>query len=96
MLERVLNKIGLYTEKQIREIGFYTEEVEIRLEKYMSFCDSLKEENEKLKDGINRLISSLKISEEVKSNAVREAEEFRKENEKLRIRVAKSVKRRRR
>ena len=96
MLERVLNRIGLYTSKQIKEIGFYAEEVEIRLEKYMSLCDSLKEENEKLKDEINRLISSLKISEEVKANAVRETEELRKENEKLRIRVAKSVKRKRR
>jgi chromosome segregation ATPase len=96
MIEKVLNKIGFYTARQMREIELYVGEVEVKLEKYISLCDSLKEENEKLKDKTKRLISSLKISEEVKSNAVREIEELRKENEKLKIRVAKSVKMKRR
>jgi len=89
MLEKVLNKLGLYTAKQIREIEFYTEEVETRLEKYMSFCDSLGEENEKLKQDYENLIVALKVCKDEKANALKEVE-------KLKLEIAKRVKRRRR
>ena len=113
MFVRLLNKIGLYTAKQIKEIEFYTEEVEIRLEKYMSFCDSLGEENEKLKQDYENLIAALRVCEDKKRELLLENEDLRRalenrkkqidmflkdfervsdENEKLRLKIAKSVK----
>jgi len=57
MLEKVLNKLGLYTTRQMREIKLYVDVVEVRIEKYISLCESLKKENEDLR---------LKIAKRVK------------------------------
>ncbi len=49
MIEKVLNKLGLYTTRQMREIKLYVDAVEVRIEKYISLCESLKKENEDLR-----------------------------------------------
>ena len=49
MIEKVLNKLGLYTARQMREIKLYVDAVEVRIEKYISLCESLKKENEDLR-----------------------------------------------
>ena len=57
MLVKLLNKIGLYTARQMRELSFYTEAVEARVDKYVLKCKKLEDENEKLR---------LKIAKRVK------------------------------
>ena len=57
MLVKLLNKIGLYTARQMRELSFYVDAVEARVNKYVLKCKKLEDENEKLK---------LKIAKSVK------------------------------
>ena len=73
MIERVLNRLGLYTK------GQYFELVEMLVTS--GNC-------------IKHYSNALEASEEAKANAIKENEELKKEIEKLRLKVARSVKRR--
>ena len=93
MIEKVLNKLGLYTKRQYLEIKAQKEnyEKDIELWKkaanvYRSETNHLSEENIELKEEILRLINALKTSEEVKISVIKENEELKKEIESLRLR----------
>ena len=73
MIERILNKLGLYTKEQ------YFELVEM-----LVTSDNC----------IKHYSNALQASEEAKADAVKENGELKKEVEKLRLKVARSVKRR--
>ena len=60
MIEKVLNKLGLYTTRQMREIKLYVDAVEVRIEKYISLCESLKKENEDLRLKIAKVTKPIK------------------------------------
>jgi hypothetical protein len=64
MIIKFLNKIGLYTAKQIRTEKLYVEAIDARLRVYMHKCKSLEEENKSLKNEIGDL--KLKIAKSVK------------------------------
>ena len=81
MIEKILNGLGLYTEKQFNSVYRRFKELEGEL----MIC----------KAGRVKLVFAIKASEDAKANAVKENEELRKEVEKLRLKVARSVKRRR-
>ena len=89
MIERILNKLGLYTEKQcmnfLQKIGNLREE-NIELEK----------ENEKLREEVKDKELGIGILCESLEKLGDENKELRKEVEKLRLKVARSVKRRKR
>ena len=82
MIERILNKLGLYTKKQFDSVYRRFKELEGEL----MIC----------KAGRVKLAFAVKASEEAKADAVKENGELKKEVEKLRLKVARGVKRRRR
>ena len=81
MIERILNKLGFYTEKQFDSVYRRFKELEGEL----MIC----------KAGRVKLAFAIKASEEAKANAVKENKELKKEIERLRLKVVKSVKRKR-
>jgi len=78
MLVKVLNRLGLYTSKQ------YDELLDLHLGLTVDYVF--------LEVKHRRLIKALKASEEVKSEAIREKEEIRREFEKLRKKYIRRVK----
>ena len=46
MLVKLLNKIGLYTARQMQELSFYAEAVEARVNKYVLKCKKLEDDFE--------------------------------------------------
>ena len=89
MFERLLNSIGLYTKKQ------YMFEV-VR-------ANNCEEEYEVLDDMVfgleiekNKFLKSFRECEELRRELIKENEELKKEIEKLRLKVIRSVKRKRR
>ena len=61
---KLLNRIGLYTARQIRTEKLYVKAIDARLMVYMHKCRSLEEDNEALKTEIGDL--KLKIAKSVK------------------------------
>ncbi len=92
MIERILNKLGLYTKKQwnmsLKKIGELRGEI-FELKK-------LEKENKKLRDAVEDREFGISILSEDLEKLKKENGELRKEVEKLRLKVARSVKRRRR
>jgi len=106
MLVKLLNKLGLYTEKQAYNITLKT---------IKELKADFIEENKKLKEDYKNVIAALKVCEDEKRELLFENEDLRRalenrkkqidmllkdfervndENEKLRLKIAKSVKRR--
>ncbi|GAB6045100.1 hypothetical protein JCM11957_06980 [Caminibacter profundus] len=71
MLEKLLNKLGLYTERQAYNIT---------LEAIRKLRVDFVRENERLKKEIENLIKSLKASEEAKAEATQRAIKLAKEH----------------
>jgi len=102
MLERVLNKLGLYTRRQMLEIEIELNAFKERNGKLAlaydvkeAIADNLNRKVKKLEESNKKLIASLKASEEAKAEANRRAIKLAKELNELKLKYARRVKGRR-
>jgi chromosome segregation ATPase len=94
-MEKLLNKFGLYTKAQIRELNSLVDNAIDRVVRYVGLCKQKKDEIEKLKDENKRLMHSLRMCESFKSDYVSRIDNLNEEIKQLKLKLAKSKRRRR-